>query len=251
MQSRPTFLRLALATAALTLTLTAPTAGAHTVAAPGPGAYPVHGIDVSRHQHPGGKAIDWAAVSRSGQKFVSIKASEGSRTVSPWFVRDLAGARKVNLIRTAYHYFDPEQDGRLQADHFLRTVRGQNLDGTHAYELPLELDLEGPCRVGPGALESRVLAFLKRVNEVTGEAPTLYTQKSYVDRCMASSKALGGYRVRLARYGTTPPPALPGGTGWHFWQFTESATVPGVPAKVDENVFAHSYKALKQLAHLD
>ena len=36
----------------------------------------------------------------------------------------------------------------------------------------------------------------------------------------------------------TPPPALPGGTNWLFWQFTENATVQGVPAKVGENVFA-------------
>ncbi|MFF4060560.1 glycoside hydrolase family 25 protein [Streptomyces sp. NPDC001668] len=234
---------------ALTGAVTAAPA-AESPAALGPGAYSVHGIDISRYQHPGNKAIDWGRVSRSGQKFVSVKATEGTRTVSPWFVRDLAGARSVRMIHTAYHYFDPAQDGRLQADHFLSTVGRQHLDGHQPYQLPLELDLEGPCKVGPGAFESRVLAFLNRVEAATGVEPVVYTQRSYVNHCMAGSKALGKYRVRLARYSNNPPPALPGGTGWHFWQFTEKATVPGVPAKTDENVFNGSYQALRNLANL-
>ncbi|MFE2215098.1 glycoside hydrolase family 25 protein [Streptomyces canus] len=253
MRNRYKLARTALSAMTAALALTGATAAAHAAessAAPGPGDYSVHGIDIARHQHPGGKPIDWGKVSRSGQKFVSIKASEGTHTVSPWFVRDLAGARGVRMIHTAYHYFDPAQDGRLQADHFLRTVHGQTLNGRHPYELPLELDLEGPCKVGPGAFESRVLAFLWRVQQVTGAAPTVYTQRSYVDHCMAGSKALGKYRVRLARYSNNPPPALPGGAGWLFWQFTEKATVPGVPAKVDENVFNGNYAALRKLANL-
>ncbi|MGH3240243.1 MAG: glycoside hydrolase family 25 protein, partial [Spirillospora sp.] len=218
-----------------------------------PGDYPVHGVDTSRHNHPGNKPFDWKKLAASGQKFISIKATEGSRTryVDPWFTRDLAGARRVHMIRTAYHYFAHEQDGVAQADHFLRTVRKQGLTGAHAYELPLEVDLEGRCGAAPSALQARVLAFLRRVKSVTGVEPTIYTQKSFIDRCMAGSKALGGYRVRLARYGQSPPPPIPGGKGWSFWQFTESASIPGIPDRtVDENVFVGDYAKLKRLANI-
>ncbi|GAA4950127.1 lysozyme [Nonomuraea thailandensis] len=219
----------------------------------GPGGYAVHGIDISGHNHPGEQPIDWRALAASGQKFVSIKATEGHRSkwVNPWFARDLAGARRVRLIRTAYHYFLHHQDGVAQADHFLSTVRGHGLDGTHPYELPLEVDVEGACGAEPAVLVKRVLAFIGRVESVTGVAPTVYTQRSFVDRCMAGSTALGRHRVRLARYGRTPPAPLPGATGWDFWQFTSSARVAGLPDHdVDENVFAGDLAALERLANL-
>ncbi|MER6958213.1 glycoside hydrolase family 25 protein [Streptomyces sp. NPDC000618] len=245
--------RHALSTVATALALSA-TVTAGTATAVGPGDYPVHGVDTSGHLHPHGKPINWGQVSRSGQKFVVVKATQGSHSVSPWFARDLAGARSVKLIHTAYHYFEHGQDGVAQADHFLRTVG--KLNGKHPYELPLVLDVERQekgkpaCGAGPGALTSRVLAFLNRVEEKTGISPTLYSQKSFVDQCMAGTKALGKYRAWLAHYSPTPPPALPGGTGWSFWQYTESATVPGIPNKVDGNMFKGSYTSLRHLANL-
>ncbi|MEU6377037.1 glycoside hydrolase family 25 protein [Streptomyces sp. NPDC046909] len=200
MRLRAGLARLALSTTVTALALTTTAAAVPgPAAAPGPGGYAVHGVDISGYQHPDDKPIDWAALSRGGQKFVSVKATEGSRTVSPWFVRDLAGARGVKLIHTAYHYFEHDQDGKVQADHFLKTVRAQKLDGTHPYELPLELDVERQrrgkpaCGAGPGALTSRVLAFLQRVEERTGVAPMVYTQRSFVDQCMGGTKALAGY----------------------------------------------------------
>lgn len=132
------------AATALTIVSTLGLAGPAAGAATGPGDYPVHGVDTSRHNHPGNKPFDWKKLAASGQKFVSIKATQGSRTgyVDPWFIRDLAGARSVHMIHTAYHYFEHDQDGVAQADHFLRTVRRAGLTGAHRYELPLELDLE-------------------------------------------------------------------------------------------------------------
>ncbi|PSM37277.1 hypothetical protein C6Y14_43225 [Streptomyces dioscori] len=228
-----------------------------TASAASPDDYPVHGVDTSGHQHPGNKSIDWVQVSRSGQKFAVIKATQGSRSVSPWFVRDLAGARSMRLIHTAYHYFEHGQGGAAQAQHFLETVRVQKLNGTLPYQLPLVLDVERQekgkpaCGAGPGALASRVLDFLNTVEKETGVSPTLYSQKSFVNQCMGGTKALGKYRAWLAHYNPTSPPALPGGTGWSFWQYTDKATVPGIPkAKTDANVFKGSYADLKRLANI-
>ncbi|MEU4467415.1 glycoside hydrolase family 25 protein [Streptomyces sp. NPDC024017] len=247
--------RLALSMLATTLALSAPLTTA-TATTAGPGDYPVHGVDTSGHQHPGNKPINWGQVSRSGQKFAIVKATQGSRSVSPWFARDLAGARSVKLIHTAYHYFEHGQGGAAQAEHFLKTVQQQNLNGTRPYQLPLVLDVERQekgkpaCGAGPGALTSRVLDFLNTVEKKTGVSPTLYSQKSFVNQCMGGTKALGKYRAWLAHYSPTPPPPLPGGTGWSFWQYTEKATVPGIPKETDANVFRGSYAGLKRLANL-
>ncbi|MET8862809.1 GH25 family lysozyme [Nonomuraea sp. NPDC004580] len=125
---------------------------------------------------PGGTAFDWRAIV-AGQKFISIKATTGECSVDPWFARDLAGARSVDLIRTAYHYFTAGQDGASQADHFLRVTRAQGLSWRNAYEPPPVLDLEECIRDGKRLQLAEVQKFLARVTQVSGVQPTIYTQK--------------------------------------------------------------------------
>ena len=67
---------------------------------------------------------------------------------------------------------------------------------------------------------------------------------------MTNPRPPGRHRSRRAHYPKPRPPPLPGGTGWSFWQYTDSATVPGILGKVDANVFNGTYNQLKTLAHL-
>lgn len=212
-------------------------------------SYPVSGPDTSHHNHSDGKAFDWSAIAGS-QKFISLKATQGTKFVDPWFARDLAGAKSVKLIRTAYHFFTAGEDGTAQADHFLRATGAQGLTGRGAYELPLALDLEECTRGGKQLQLIEVQKFLARVTQVTGVNPTIYTRKAFIDSCLGGTSALGTYRVWLARYNTVEPLPIPGGTGWSFWQYTDKAQVAGIPGAVDHNYFRLSYASLKRLAHV-
>ncbi|WP_194909624.1 GH25 family lysozyme [Catenulispora rubra] len=116
--------------------------------------------------------------------------------------------------------------------------------------MPSELDLEECTSAGHHLHVNQVLDFIHRVQQVTGVTPTIYTQRSFIQDCLGGTKALGGYRVRLARYGNNPPPPVPGGTGWSFWQYTDHAKIPGVGRAVDANVFRFDYATLKRLAYI-
>ncbi|MBP0451010.1 glycoside hydrolase family 25 protein [Kitasatospora sp. RG8] len=244
----------AVTTAALAVTVVAlgpvPPAGA---AGTGPDAYTVRGFDSSHHNHEtknGDKAYDWPAVVRGGQSFVYLKATEGLTFDDGWFGRDIAGARSVDLVHGAYHFFKPDKDGTAQADHFLDVLRREGLTGAGPGELPPALDLEECGKDGRIPL-GQVKAFLQRVRQVTGTAPVVYTRRNVVDECLGGTKDLAGHRSWLARYGTTAPQPLPGAAGWDFWQHSERAGVPGTAGlPMDADVFHGDLAALHRLAHV-
>ncbi|GHF83084.1 glycosyl hydrolase [Kitasatospora xanthocidica] len=241
----------ALALSALGATALGPAASADA----GPQAYSVRGFDSSHHSHDtghGDQAYDWPAIARGGQSFVYLKATDGLTFDDGWFTRDLAGARSVNLIHGAYHFFRPDSDGTAQADHFLDVTRRAGHTGTKAGELPPALDLEQCTRDGHRLQLAQVKAFLKRVEQATGTAPIVYTRRDIVDDCLGGTKELSGHHTWLARYGTTEPRPLPGATGWDFWQYSEQATVPGTAGHpMDADVFHGDRAALRRLAHLN
>ena len=68
--------------------------------------------------------------------FVFIKATRDANYVDPQFERNWKNSKKAGLIRGAYHYFNPLLSGKLQAKHFINTVKRQ------AGDLPPVLDIE-------------------------------------------------------------------------------------------------------------
>ncbi|GAA1385868.1 hypothetical protein GCM10009639_08860 [Kitasatospora putterlickiae] len=213
----------------------------------------MRGFDSSHHSHgtkTGEKAFDWPAVARGGQSFVYLKATEGLTYDDGWFGRDLAGARSVDLVRGAYHFFKPDKDGAAQADHFVDVLRREGFTGSKPGELPPALDLE-ECGTDGRIPLAQVTAFLRRVEQATGTAPVVYTRRNIVDDCLGGTKDLAGYRAWLARYATAEPQPLPGAAGWEFWQYSKRAEVPGTAGQpMDADVFHGDLAALRRLAHL-
>ena len=71
----------------------------------------VPGIDVSYWN----AGIDWPKVRATGQRFVFVKATEGSFYSDPTFDDNWLGAKSAGLLRGAYHFFrcnvDPKKAG--------------------------------------------------------------------------------------------------------------------------------------------
>jgi lysozyme len=104
---------------------------------PIPTQYGIHGIDVSRYQ----QRISWASVKKMNVRgiqldFAFIKATEGTGRVDPLYKRNWRKAKEAGVIRGAYHFFIPWKDGRLQAEHFIKTVTLSSGD------MPPVLDIE-------------------------------------------------------------------------------------------------------------
>ncbi len=196
------------------------------------------GIDVSHYQ---GK-VNWAEVSRAGIRFAFAKATGGLEFNDPRFAENWQGMQAAGLIRGAYHFFDADKDATAQADHFLATL-GQ-LD---ARDLPPVLDVETLEGADEKALLPGVLAWLERVEKVSGRKPILYTGLAFGKQYLEDPR-LAAYPLWIAEYNTVEKgvPTPWQAHGWSFWQHEQNGTIPGIDGKVDMDLYRGDLEDLQQ-----
>lgn len=185
----------------------------------------IPGIDVSDYQGQ----VDWQAVAQSGVQFAFAKATEGTGFVCQTFPANWAGIRAAGLVRGAYHFAQPDANQpEAEADWFLSQV-GTLLPGDL-----LALDLEA----GSGDLTAWTLRWLARVAGQVGFLPLVYSGAWFLEPHFdANDATLSGHGLWLAAYSAVlPSPPL----NWPvvaFWQYTDSATIPGVTGACDASFF--------------
>jgi len=195
-----------------------------------PDSYTVFGIDVSRYQNE----IDWEKVAAFeaepfSVEFAFIKATEGNKMVDPTFKKNWKEAGKHRILRGAYHYFKPNVDAEKQANHFCRKVELSTGD------LPPVLDIEEiPRNMTSRELVKNVLIWLQIVERYYDVKPLLYTNAKFYELHFRNTE-IDRYPLWIAHYYTSRPATL---RDWEFWQFSDKATVDGIDAPVDVNVFS-------------
>ena len=224
----------------------------------GPGGR-IHGADISRWQHPGGKKIDFAKMYNAGVRFVMIKSSD-TRDESDLEARkhmpiDRAAAQAAGLYTGFYHYTTLPNttdkaaviaDAQTQAQKAI--WRLASIGGYTEKDLPYALDLENNCvvptRTGCAKYTSRKLitlfatTWLKTVAEKTGRKPILYSYSRFLESGMVRNTELRDYPLWIAHYSINPadPLAQPGTktagcfvhswttskceSDWLVWQYT-------------------------------
>lgn len=195
--------------------------------------YSVHGIDVSAYQG----TIDWPEVARHRVRFAFIKASEGATLRDARFTRNWREARAAGILSGAYHYFQPNRDGAVQAALFIKQVP------LAAGDLPPVLDVEAPRFHDVAELRREVRQWLELVQAHYGVQPILYSNYGFYRRYLAGH--FDDFPLWLAHYEVARP-ALPAAR-WIIWQHSDEAYVPGIRGTVDFNVFQGSYEALQAL----
>ena len=195
--------------------------------------YSVHGIDVSAYQG----RIDWPEVARNRVRFAFIKASEGGTLRDPRFTRNWREARAAGVLRGAYHYFQANRGGQVQADLFARTVPLASGD------LPPVLDVEAANFHDVAVLRREVARWLRLIEARYGVRPILYSNHSFYKRHLAGH--FDDYPLWLAHYEVTRP-TMPR-SKWIIWQHSDEAYVPGIRGVVDFNVFQGNFEALQAL----
>lgn len=203
------------------------------------------GPDVSAWQHPSNARIDWASVATSGQRFAFIKATQSNWYTNPYFSPDLRAARGAGMLVGAYHFADPSVSPLIQADDFAKAI--VSVSGTN---LPPVLDLEESGGLTPAALSSWVTSFLGRLQADTGRTPMIYTYPAFWLNDMGNTSNFSSYPLWLADY-TSGSPLVPGGwSGYALWQYTDAATIPGIPGAVDDSLACCDLTGLVQQAGL-
>jgi lysozyme len=212
----------------------------------------VEGIDV----FDGQGQVDWPAVSGAGVRFAIIKATQGTYDTQTTFAMNWSHAKAAGVLRSAYHFFDPTEDGVAQAEHFLSVVGVPAPD-----DLPAMLDIECPdgdpnCLYGGGSgdapateITSRMWDFLRTVEGATAKKPVVYTFAAYLAESGVGSAGLSAYPLALAYPSqascVTPPPPWAKAT---FWQYSLEGSVEGIAGPVDRDRFLGSLADLRALA---
>lgn len=179
--------------------------------APVPHGGPIRGIDVSHYQGN----IDWVAKQAAGNRFASIKATEGASYVDPKFQRNKKVAGDVGLIRGAYHFFHANVDPIEQAKHFIATA------GPFAVgDLPPLFDWESHDGVRASVQKANALKWLKYVEKASGVRPIIYASPGFLEP-LGDLSDFAGYPLWIAHYGVSKPRIPAPWKSWTFWQYTD------------------------------
>lgn len=193
-----------------------------------PSAQAVEGMDVSVFQGE----VDFAAARSGGLEAVYIRSSYGSGGIDARFLQNCAGARAAGLPFGLYHYLvaqDPTGAQR-EAEHFAALI------GAQSYSCRPVLDFENVRGLDPEQATAVALAFLERLEELTGQRPMIYA-----DAYTASAKLedrVSVYPLWLAQWDVAEPSLS--GTPWQEWtgwQYTDVGHMEGVAGYVDRDQF--------------
>jgi GH25 family lysozyme M1 (1,4-beta-N-acetylmuramidase) len=202
----------------------------------------VEGVDVSDAQG----TIDWFAAKAGGIDFAFMKATQGTYYSAGTFERNWQGAKAAGVIRSAYHFFDPTEDGAAQAEQFLAVIGGL-ADGDLAPMLDVECpDSDNFCLgwaggtgwAPPQQILARVLQFVQTVEARTGKKTLIYTSQSYFPGLGLDTSAVADYPLILAYLTNGACIGVP--RPWSeapFWQYTWHGRVPGIRGEVDRDRF--------------
>ena len=170
------------------------------------------GIDVSRYQ---GK-IKWDIVANNADpvRFAGMRATISWGYTDGWFSFNWTEAKRVGIIRTAYHVLYPASDPQRQMDNFFRTV------GDDYGELPLVLDVELDHNKSPDQIQAAILRCAAIIQSRTGKPALIYSRASWIDQFITANRTppgwLNDFDWWLANYLRTPeehpgPPFRPKG----------------------------------------
>ncbi|MET1088102.1 MAG: GH25 family lysozyme [Arthrobacter sp.] len=217
----------------------------------------VQGLDVSGHQ----PSVDWQQQWNMGARFAYVKATEGNYYTNPSYSSQYQGARKIGMIRGAYHFAIPNwSSGADQARYFVQNGGGWTSDG---YTMPPVLDFEfnpyegrtisgfyfgNTCyNMSPGDLRAWVRDFGSTMQSLTGRLPVIYTNTNWWKQCLGDPSGFGDYPLWVAAYPGAPTNnagAVP--ASWNtysIWQYSSTGPFAG-----DSNVWNGDYAGLKAFA---
>jgi lysozyme len=205
--------------------------------------FAVHGLDLS-HWDAG---VSFGRLRQAGQRFVYLKATQGTGFVDPAYRSRAATAIKNGLRVGAYHFFDYRSDGRVQADYFLRVVKAR---GGFAGHLRPVVDVECLTPMGrPNQARARanLRAFITEIRAHLGVRPIIYTSIFEWNTVTGGSRTFGDCLLWSAEWAQTAPLRFP--PGWSRWTFWQIGPVPvaGLDGIHDADVFGGTRAQLDAL----
>ena len=190
------------------------------------GGEDMKGIDVSVHNGN----IDWGKVKADGIEFAILRAGFGrlEKQKDEKFEQNYAGAKAAGIPVGAYwySYAMDEDEARLEADVFLKVIKGKQ------FEMPVYFDLEEKKQfdLGKEKVSAIMRAFLEKV-EKAGYFVGLYGSASSLTTHTADD-IKSRYTIWLAHW--VDKTNYSGAYG--IWQYSEKGKVDGISGNVDLDI---------------
>ena len=193
------------------------------------------GVDVSNWQG----CLNGLTAKQSGVNFAFVKTSEGTGFVDRFADCSVQSAKRAGIRVGVYHFARPEKNTpEAEARYFLDNTRGYRGQGI----IPV-LDWESPAKWN-SAWAKR---WLDLVSAEWGTKPLIYMSASTIHEADWNAVANADYGLWVAGYPRSGPDGLrnPGSIPYSIdpwkiaavWQYTSSASVPGVGGAVDADWF--------------
>ena len=197
----------------------------------------IKGIDVSAYQGD----IDWKTVADYGMGFAILRITEKGNKTDSRFEENYQGCIKYGIPVGVYKYSYALSVAEIQAE-------AQNvvdvLDG-RKLQFPVWLDLEDASQrsLSDSTLMTMIKTFWSVVT-AAGYKFGIYCNMDWYENVIPA-EAKSKYDFWIARYPANDDgwlqerlrPSV--GVGW---QYSSKAVIPGIPTKVDRNVFYKDYK---------
>ena len=174
-----------------------------------------------------------AATAIQRVRYVMVKATEGENHHDALFADHWKRSAKAGYSRGAYHFFRSSKSPEKQAQNFIHTV-----GNIRHKDLPPILDAETiHAGCSNAELNRRLLVWLEIIEKHYGRRPIIYTGDAFL-RERLSPGIYDRYPIWIARYGLGNNLETPRFKNWMMWQFTDHATVYGIPTPCDLSVVA-------------
>ncbi|MEI7930397.1 MAG: GH25 family lysozyme [Actinomycetes bacterium] len=185
----------------------------------------IHGVDISKWQHPYDKPINFEKMAKAGVRFVIIKGSDSQAPADAlakkYLIADRAAAQAAGLY-TGFYYFSYLPDTTKKAE-IIADAKAQaqktiwrlgEIGGYTEQDLPVALDLETNCvRIISGICKKYASranvslwakTWLTEVEAKTNRKPFVYSFPSFLQNAMTRSSQLAKYPLWIAAYGKQP-----------------------------------------------
>ena len=188
----------------------------------------IHGVDISKWQHPYDKPINFTKMANAGIRFVMIKGADSQPSADliakKYLIEDRKAAQAAGLY-TGFYYFAYIPDTKVKAE-IIADAKTQaqkviwrlgEIGGYTEQDLPVALDLETNCvRRISGVCQKYASrahvslwakAWLEEVTLKTKRLPFVYSYPNFLQSAKARSKEFAKYPLWIASYGIHPKEA--------------------------------------------
>ena len=134
------------------------------------------GIDISHHNGNINFAKLKQQPSSKRPKFVVCKATDGKRRDFT-FTKNFVSAKKHGFAVGAYHYYQPDQNPKVQAANYIKAVK------LRRGNIRPVVDIEQKSKkLSTKAMKNNLKIFLTRIEKHYGVKPIIYTGYSFYDK---------------------------------------------------------------------